>query len=129
MSQKDIALTPEAAQKLGEAIVRRRVECGYRSARKLGLEADLDYRTITSLEGARRSSVSRSTLAVLELKLDLPSGFFTTMAAGGATPAETVELDVPTGSSPESVAQARAVAQAAFNAALSHMQSTGLRVD
>lgn len=128
MSQKDIPLTPEAARKLGDTIVRSRVERGFRSARKLGLESNLDYRTITSLESARRNSVSRSTLAVLEMTMNLPSGYFIDIVEGGSTEAETIELEVPPGASTQAIELARTVAQAAFDAALTQMQTAGARV-
>jgi hypothetical protein len=127
MTQKDIQLSEDAARKLGGAIVRHRVERGYRSARKLGLESNLDYRTITSLESARRASVSRSTLAVLELCLDLPSGYFLSLVDGDDMPADTVELDIPAGVSASAVLQARVVAQAAFEAALQQLKAAGLQ--
>jgi len=127
MTQKDIQLSEDAARKLGGAIVRHRVERGYRSARKLGLESNLDYRTITSLESARRASVSRSTLAVLELCLDLPSGYFLSLVDGDDMPADTVELDSPVGVSASAVQQARVVAQAAFEAALQQLKAAGLQ--
>lgn len=128
MSQKDIPLTPEAARKLGDTIVRSRVERGFRSARKLGLESNLDYRTITSLESARRNSVSRSTLAVLEMTMNLPSGYFIDIVEGGSTAAETIELEVPPGASTQAIELARTVAQAAFDAALTQIQTAGARV-
>ncbi len=80
MSGKDITLTPETARRLSESLVRRRVELGFRSARKLGLESNLDYRTITSLENGRKESVTRSTLAVLEIALRYPQGFLSAIA-------------------------------------------------
>jgi hypothetical protein len=126
MTQKDIQLSEDAARKLGGAIVRRRVERGYRSARKLGLESNLDYRTITSLESARRESVSRSTLAVLELCLDLPSGYFLGLVDGDEIPADTIKLEIPEGVSASAVQQARVVAQAAFDAALQQLKVADL---
>ena len=117
MNNRDIHLDPIAARRLSEILVRRRVELGFRSARKLGLETGLDYRTITSLEGARRDSVTRSTLATLELKLNLPSGYLTNVATDDDSD-KTVSLSVDTDATPEAIEQARLIAQAAFSATL-----------
>lgn len=125
MSQKDIQLDAEAARRLSEVLVRRRVELGFRSARKLGLETGLDYRTITSLEGARRDSVTRSTLAILELNLNMPSGYLSDLAAGESPQHQTITLDVASDASPEAIEQARMVAQAAFNATIQQLNTKG----
>jgi len=122
MSNRDIHLDPAAARRLSEILVRRRVELGFRSARKLGLETGLDYRTITSLEGARRDSVTRSTLATLELKLNLPSGYLTETASGDSE-GRTMTLTVDSDATPEALEQARIVAQAAFNATLQQLKT------
>lgn len=124
MSQKDIQLDADAARRLSEVLVRRRVELGFRSARKLGLETGLDYRTITSIEGARRDSVTRSTLAILELKLNLPSGYLSDLA-DGESQHHTITLDVATDATPEAIEHARVVAQATFNATLQQLKAKG----
>lgn len=121
MNNRDIHLDPIAARRLSEILVRRRVELGFRSARKLGLETGLDYRTITSLEGARRDSVTRSTLATLELKLNLPSGYLTNVATDDDSD-KTVSLSVDSDATPEAIEQARLIAQAAFSATLMQLK-------
>lgn len=128
MSGKDITLTPETARRLGESLVRRRVELGFRSARKLGLESNLDYRTITSLESGKKESVTRSTLAVLEIALRYPQGFLSSIAndTEDFRPAAVVEIEVPPGASQDAVDQARKVAQATFNAVIESMEQTRL---
>ena len=129
MSQKDIQITPESARRLGDSIIRKRVERGYRSARKLGLETDLDYRTITNLESGRRTTVSRSTLAVLEIALELPPGCLTDIAEGNEGPTRGVELSVPPGIPEKEIEQARMIAQAAFNAALEQVRGKSMRIE
>lgn len=124
MSDRNITLTPQAARKLADTITRRRVELGMRSARSVGIESGLDYRTITSLEACRRDNVSRNTLAVLEMTLQWPAGYLQALidSADRSTAATTVAIEVPEGTDPDAVLRARAVAQAAFNAAISGMQ-------
>lgn len=120
MSEKYVSLTPESAQRLSDVIVRRRVEMGMRSARSLGEEAGLDYRTVSNLESCRRDIVSRTTLAVLELKLGWPSGYL--LGVIRAKGRQTAELKVPGGASEEAVERARKIAQAAFDAAIRSME-------
>ena len=128
MSGKDVQLTSDAARLLGDTLIRKRVELGYRSARKLGLVSQLDYRTITSLESGRRTSVSRSTLAVLEIALAYPQGFLTALVHDGAVPEvnTVVELTVPGNVPKDVVNRARVAAQATFNAVVTAMQHDGM---
>lgn len=120
MSERNITLSTGAARRLADALVRRRTELGIRSARAMGTESGLDYRTITSLEACRRDNVSRNTLAVLEMKLQWPAGYLNSLleAADGAPGAKTIELDVAMSASDSDIARAREVAQATFNATL-----------
>ena len=123
MSEHNITLNQEAAKKLSDALTRRRIELGIRSARQLGSEAGLDYRPITGIEARRRTQVSRNTLAVLEMQLQWPSGYLMTLIETSGMPGpQTIELDVPKGSEPVVVERARAIAQATFNATLREMQ-------
>lgn len=123
MGERNIQLSQGAARKLADAIVRRRMELGLRSARSLGAESGLDYRTITNLEACRRTEVSRNTLAVLEMKLQWPAGYLNSLLetadAVGVVP--TVTLTVPPGANEADVDRAREVAQATFNATIRQM--------
>ena len=123
MSDRNIHLSEGAARRLADAIVRRRTELGWRSARSLGVESGLDYRTITNLEACRRTEVSRNTLAVLEMKLQWPSGYLNALlhAADAATEGSTITLSVPEGATEADIDRAREVAQATFNATLKQM--------
>lgn len=120
MSDRYVALSDEAAQRLSDAILRRRVELGIRSARSLGEETGLDYRTITGLEGARRDQVSRTTLAVLEMHLQWPAGYLSALLKQEGW-RKSVELQVPSNADERDVEQARRIAQASFDAALRSM--------
>lgn len=123
MSDRNITLTPGAARKLSDALVRRRTELGLRSARALGTESGLDYRTITNLESCRRTEVSRNTLAVLEMKLQWPAGYLNSLLAAAEAGARnvTVELSVPDGAVDVDIDRAREIAQATFNATIRQM--------
>lgn len=116
MSDKFVSLSEEARSQLSDAIVRRRVEMGFRSGRALALEAGLDYRTVSRLESCRSDVVSRTTLAVLELTLHWPAGYL--MGIITKKGRSVVELKVPGGASTDAVERATKVAQAAFDAAL-----------
>ena len=120
---RNIPLNPAAARKLADAITRRRIELGIRSARMLGTEAGLDYRTITSIEACRRDNVSRNTLGVLEMHLQWPIGYLNALlnAADAATDGTTITLNVPGGATSADVDRAREIAQATFNATLNQM--------
>lgn len=120
MSDRFVSLTDETAQRLSDAILRRRVELGIRSARSLGEETGLDYRTITSLEGARRDQVSRTTLAVLEMHLQWPAGYLSALLKQEGW-RKTIELQVPSNADERDIESARRIAQASFDAALRSM--------
>ena len=123
MSEHNIQLNPESAKKLADALTRRRVELGIRSARQLGVESGLDYRTITGIEAKRRSTVSRNTLAVLEMQLQWPSGYLMALVDTANQPRQlTIELDVPSDADANAVEKARQVAQATFNATIRQLQ-------
>lgn len=122
MTERNVTLTPGGARKLADALMRRRIELGVRSARMLGEQTGLDYRTITALEGRRRDNVSRNTLAVLEMELQWPSGYLSKLLEAADNPAPTVDLRVPADADPDAVARARHVAQAAFNATLKELE-------
>gem|GEM_PF-921796 len=66
MRDRNVSLTTSGARKLADAITRRRIELGIRSARSFRPETGLDYRTITSIEACRRDNVSRNTLGSIE---------------------------------------------------------------
>jgi hypothetical protein len=84
----------------------------------MGVEAGLDYRTITNLEACRRTEVSRNTLAVLELKLRWPEGYLNALLETQTSKERTVELTVPPGTDEVDILRARAIAQATFYAAI-----------
>jgi len=118
MGERNIELSDESARRLADALVRRRTELGWRSARAMGVEAGLDYRTITNLEACRRTEVSRNTLAVLELKLRWPEGYLNALLDTQPSKEQTVELTVPPGTNEVDILRARAIAQATFYAAI-----------
>lgn len=120
-TDRNIPLTPGAARRLSDAIIRRRIELGVRSARMLGTEAGLDYRTITSIEACRRETVSRNTLGVLEMHLQWPAGYLMTLIDTADNSEATVTLRAPQEASPADIERARQVAQAAFDATLKQM--------
>lgn len=123
MNERNIKLTPDGARKLADALMRRRIELGIRSARMLGEQTGLDYRTITAIEGRRRDTITRNTLAIMEMKLNWPSGYLLKLLESADIPNQSVEIKVPGDASPESVAKARQVAQAAFNATLKELEN------
>lgn len=112
-----VQLTPEQSERVGQAILRRRVERGFRSARSLSVASGLDYRTITHLEAGRRDQVSRSTLAIIESILEWPPGHLGGVIKGGGT-RRVIELRVSADAPSDLVDQARKVAQATFDAYL-----------
>lgn len=123
MSEHNIVLNDEAGRRLSDALTRRRIELGIRSARQLGVESGLDYRTITGIEARRRHTVSRNTLAVLEMQLQWPSGYLMALIESVDAPRQmTIELEIPKDADPSDVDKARAVAQATFNATLRQLQ-------
>jgi hypothetical protein len=122
VNDRNVNLTPDAARKLADALMRRRIELGIRSARMLGEQAGLDYRTITAIEGRRRDNVSRNTLAVLEMKLNWPAGYLSKLLESADMESPVVELKVPIDANPEDVIRARQIAQAAFNATLTELE-------
>lgn len=121
MNERNISLSPGAARRLGDAVVRHRVELGYKSARKLGEATNLDYRTITAIEGARRTNVSRTTIAMLEMHLGMSTGALISIAEDLPKQHEEVALIVGPDIDPVAVDMARLVAQAAFDAAIKQM--------
>lgn len=117
MPRGTIELDELAASRLGQALARRRIERGHRSARALAREIGLDYRTITAIEAGRARSVERNTFTSLEVGLDWPAGHIDTLVAGTAD--DPLRLSAPDGIADDILARAKAVAQAAFDAALS----------
>ena len=118
---RNVTLSPSGARKMADAITRRRIELGIRSARSFGTETGLDYRTITSIEACRRDNVSRNTLGVIEHTLKWPAGYLHALleSADVDTPVQaTVELVIPDGASESAVEKARLVAQATFDSML-----------
>ena len=121
MQDRNITLTDNGARKLADAITRRRIELGIRSARSFGTETGLDYRTITSIEACRRDNVSRNTLGVIEHTLKWPVGYLHALleSADVEAPVQaTVELAIPEGVDEAAVERAREVAQATFDSML-----------
>ena len=118
---RNVTLTTNGARKMADAITRRRIELGIRSARSFGVETGLDYRTITSIEACRRDNVSRNTLGVIEHTLKWPAGYLHALleSADVEAPVQaTVELVIPDGADEAAVERARAVAQATFDSVL-----------
>lgn len=130
-TENTIVLAPEDAQRLADALIRRRIELGYRSARALGQAMDMDARTITALEGARRTSVSRNTLTALEVALKWDPGYIKVLiesGRGSRNYAEEQRVYIATVSATEEeVRVARAVAQAAFESTLASLRSADVR--
>lgn len=122
MSDRNINLSEDSARKLSDALMRRRVELGIRSARMLGEQSGLDYRTITAIEGRRRDNISRNTLAVLEMKLNWPAGYLSKLVESADIKDAVIEIKIPVDSDPQDVIKARQVAQAAFNATLKELE-------
>ena len=118
---RNVTLTTNGARKMADAITRRRIELGIRSARSFGTETGLDYRTITSIEACRRDNVSRNTLGIIEHTLRWPAGYLHALleSADVEAPVQaTVELVIPDGADEAAVERARAVAQATFDSVL-----------
>jgi hypothetical protein len=118
---RNVTLTTNGARKMADAITRRRIELGIRSARSFGTETGLDYRTITSIEACRRDNVSRNTLGIIEHTLRWPAGYLHALleSADVEAPVQaTVELVIPDGADEAAVEKARAVAQATFDSML-----------
>ena len=122
MSDRNINLSEDSARKLSDALMRRRVELGIRSARMLGEQSGLDYRTITAIEGRRRDNISRNTLAVLEMKLNWPAGYLSKLVESADIKDAVIEIKIPVDSDPQDVIKARQVAQATFNATLKELE-------
>ena len=121
MRDRNVTLTTNGARKMADAITRRRIELGIRSARSFGTETGLDYRTITSIEACRRDNVSRNTLGIIEHTLRWPAGYLHALleSADVEAPVQaTVELVIPDGASESAVEKARSVAQATFDSML-----------
>lgn len=128
-SENTVALTPEDARRLADALVRRRVELGYRSARALSARIGMDSRTITALESARRSNVSRNTLAALEIAMQWDPGYINALLESGQAnhtwPQEQRVYITTTSVSDDELRIARAVAQAAFDSTLTSLRAGG----
>jgi len=128
-AENTITLEPIEATRLADALVRRRVELGYRSARALAAEIGMDARTITSLESGRRSNVSRNTLAALEIALQWEPGHIRGLldaSYGSRTFAHEQKVYLTSvEASEEEIRVARQVAQAAFESTLASLRATG----
>lgn len=126
-SENSIPLTPDDARRLADALVRRRVELGYRSARALSTAINMDPRTITSLESARKTRVSRNTLAALEIAMKWDPGYINALIDSGqasrAWPQEQRVYLTTTSVSDDELAVARSVAQAAFDSTLASLRA------
>ena len=128
-SENNISLLPVEADRLADALVRRRVELGYRSARALATAIGMDSRTITALESGRRESVSRNTLAALEIALQWDPGHIRGLldaSYGSRTFAHEQKVYLTSvEASEEEIRVARQVAQAAFESTLASLRATG----
>lgn len=126
-AENTIGLSPEDARRLADALIRRRVELGYRSARALAAEIGMDPRTITSLESARKTNVSRNTLAALELAMKWDPGYIGVLIDSGQGSRKwSSEQRIYLTSSAvneEDLRIARAVAQAAFDSTLASLRA------
>ena len=117
MSRGNVNLDEDAALRVSRAITHRRIEMGYRSARSLGRETGLDYRTITSLEKAEPRDVDRNTIHILEVSLNWPAGTLDAIIRGDVDfEGSNLILIRPRNIAEEVIEQAQAVAQAAFDA-------------
>lgn len=126
----NVELNPEDAQRLADALVRRRIEIGYRSARSLSQEIGLDPRTITGLENARKDVVSRNVLTTLEVGLKWPPGYIQELLDSGRgsrdfAGEQRVYITTTTASEQE-IRIARSVAQAAFESTLASLRNTSV---
>lgn len=126
-SENSVALTPDDARRLSDALIRRRVELGYRSARALAAAIGMDARTITSLESARKTHVSRNTLATLELAMQWDPGYINALIESGQAsrtwPNEQRVYLTTASVNDEELRVARAVAQAAFDSTLASLRA------
>lgn len=124
-----VSLLPVEATRLADSLVRRRVELGYRSARALASAIGMDARTITSLENARRTSVSRNTLAALEIALQWEPGHIRGLldaSYGSRTfPHEQKVYLTSVEATEDEIRVARSVAQAAFESTLTSLRASG----
>lgn len=126
---KDLTLVKVEAIRLSDALVRRRIELGYRSARALAAAIGMDARTITALEAARRTQVSRNTLAALEIALQWEPGHIRNLldaSYGSRTFVHEQRVYLTSvEASEDEIRVARAVAQAAFESTLASLRATG----
>ena len=98
-------MSPLAAERAGEAVERRMAEKGVRSSRALSRATGLDYRTIAAIIAGRKTQVSASTLAVLEVHLEWPARHLTALivdanreyASSFECEGDPLALDVPDG--------------------------------
>lgn len=126
MIDNTVALDTADARRLADAMIRRRVELGYRSARAFSAASGLDARTISALEASRRAHVSRNTLAILEMSLQWDPGYINALIdSGRATRAEQdhgIYLDAGDATE-EEIRIARQVAQATFTSTLESLRN------
>lgn len=126
-AENTIRMEPEDARRLADALIRRRIELGYRSARALAAAIGMDARTITGLEGARQLNVSRNTLATLELALKWDPGYvnalLTAVQGNRNFPHQQQIYLNAVEASDEEIRVARAVAQAAFDSTLASLRA------
>lgn len=123
-AENTIELNPRCSQRLADALLRRRVELGYRSARAFSAAAGLDARTITALESGRRTNVSRNTLAILENALKWDPGYINALISMEPAGSDDGKLYLSgSDTSNEDVQIALQVAQAAFDSTLKSLQA------
>jgi hypothetical protein len=70
-------------KKLGDSLVERRVQLGFRSRAAFCEERGVDYRLVYDIEQARRTNFTRSTVAALEVAYALAPGSISRFLAGG----------------------------------------------
>lgn len=126
-AENNVHLEPNDARRLADALIRRRVELGYRSARALAAEIGMDARTITSLESARKANVSRNTLAAIELAMKWDPGYISVLIDSGQASREWAgeqRVYLTTSAvNEEELRIARSVAQAAFDSTLASLRA------
>jgi len=126
MIDNAIVLDTDDARRLADAMIRRRIELGYRSARAFGAVSGLDPRTISALEASRRTHVSRNTLAILEVSLKWDPGYINALISSGraSRDEETGRIYIDTGNATDAeIRIARQIAQAAFLSTLETLRS------
>ena len=125
LTKGTVELDEKQAQELGQALARRRIALGYRSARALAMHTGLDYRTITALESGLPRSCDRNSLLTLEIGLDWPAGTITRILSDEDGRTVELHLQIAEDIADDIVEGALKVAQAAFNAYITSTSEVG----